>query len=134
MAFDLRRCPQTLAPPSGPRSPRVGEPLHVGDPLGAWTVLLDAQRKVWTTLVHRCTGQKGDVSAHVLCDAAPVRCSRYTQTDAAHGVFQTLFVLAVLGVGALFVSRDLDRLVLRPIERMMATVRRSVWRWAHSTA
>jgi len=42
--------------------------------------------------------------------------------EAAFGVLQTVFVVIVLAIAALLFSRDVDRLVLLPIERMIGKV------------
>jgi len=42
--------------------------------------------------------------------------------DAILGIVQTGFVVIVLGIGALLISRDADQLVLLPIERMVSMV------------
>lgn len=42
--------------------------------------------------------------------------------EAVLGITQTFFVVVVLAIGALFFSRDVDKLVLLPIERMISKV------------
>jgi len=43
--------------------------------------------------------------------------------EALLSIFQTIFVVIVLAIGALFFSKDADKLVLQPIERMISKVR-----------
>lgn len=44
------------------------------------------------------------------------------QLHAILNIAKTFFVILVLGLGALFFSKDANRLVLRPLERMIKTV------------
>eukprot|EP00210_Caulerpa_lentillifera_P001909 g1836.t1 len=45
------------------------------------------------------------------------------QLHAILNIIKTFFVILVLGLGAMFFSKDANRLVLRPLERMIKTVR-----------
>eukprot|EP00927_Polykrikos_kofoidii_P065350 TRINITY_DN61109_c0_g1_i1.p1 TRINITY_DN61109_c0_g1~~TRINITY_DN61109_c0_g1_i1.p1 ORF type:complete len:1150 (+),score=181.25 TRINITY_DN61109_c0_g1_i1:253-3702(+) len=45
-----------------------------------------------------------------------------TAAQACMSIVRTIFIIFTLVIGALFFSRDLDRLVLEPIERMIQTV------------
>jgi len=44
------------------------------------------------------------------------------QMNALLNISKTFFIILVLGLGALFFSRDANQLVLRPLERMIKTV------------
>ena len=44
------------------------------------------------------------------------------QLDAILDIFRTLFVCAILAIGALLISKDTSDLVLTPIERMLAKI------------
>ena len=44
------------------------------------------------------------------------------QLNAILNIVKTIFIILVLGLGALFFSRDANELVLRPLERMIRTV------------
>lgn len=47
---------------------------------------------------------------------------KYVQWEAALGIVQTVFIVMVLAIGAFLFSRDVENLVLQPIERMINKV------------
>lgn len=67
--------------------------------------------------------EDGNVQAACLHTEAVYDMKWYSQMNALLNIGRTLFIILVLGFGALLFSNDANVLVLRPLERMIQKVR-----------
>lgn len=102
------------------RSPLIGVSLMPGVPCPR--KLLRAEETVWyVPMVSRKDLSEADFDGNFVF-VFDIR--GRTKWEAAMSILQTLLVVIVLAIGALVFSRDVNKLVLQPIERMISQVQK----------